>query len=147
MPNAFFKSKNPVERQISNLAFSEFEFRGRKCNSFEGFYQGIKRNGDDIQNHIFLKFGLDAKKQGKPTEYVYFEGKKMKAGSKEHHELLLEVQMAKYSQCEKSKEALLSTKNDRITHKTGGKDSVYYPAKVYCRHLTIVRKMLLNNEL
>lgn len=147
MPNAYFKSNNPVERQISNLSFSEFTFRGRKCNSFEGFYQGIKRNGEDIQNHIFLKFGLDAKKQGKPTEYVYFEGEKIRAGSKDHHKLLLEVQIAKYSQCQKSKEALLSTGNDRITHKTGGKDSVFYPAKVYCRQLTTVRKMLQIGEI
>lgn len=147
MTNAYFKSSNQIERQISNLAFSQFTFRGRECHSFEGFYQGTKRNGDDIQNHIFKMFGINAKKQGKPTTIIYFEGKKVKAGSKEHHDLLLEVQTAKYTQCEKSREALISTGNTKITHKVGGRDSVYYPAKIYCRQLTTIRKMLLKGEL
>lgn len=144
--NAYFKSNNGTERQISNLAHSVFTFQGRECHSLEGFYQGIKRNGDDIQNHIFQTFGLHAKNQSKPTKFVYFNGEKYKAGSKEHHNLILEAQKCKFSQCQKSKEALLSTGNSKITHKTG-RDSALYPAKVYCKHLTTVRTLLQKGEL
>jgi hypothetical protein len=31
MANAYFKSKNPVEKQISNLAHSPFYMDGRLC--------------------------------------------------------------------------------------------------------------------
>lgn len=141
MVNAYFKSKNPVEKQISNLAHSPFMFRGRACLSFEGFYQGIKRSGDDIQNHIFQTFGLNAKNKSKPTKYVYFEDRTIIAGSDEHHDLLFEVQLAKYTQHEESRRALLSTGTAPITHNVG-RDSAVYPAKVYCRHLVKVRSLL-----
>lgn len=146
MANAYFKSKNPVERQISNLAHSPFIFKGRECLSFEGFYQGIKRSGDDIQNHIFKMFGLYAKSMGKPTKFVYFNGRTLKAGSDEHHELLFQAQIAKYTQHEESKKALLDTGSSRITHNVG-RDSEIYPAKVYTKHLTKIRSMLQKGEL
>jgi predicted NAD-dependent protein-ADP-ribosyltransferase YbiA (DUF1768 family) len=146
MPNASFGSKNPVERQLSNLSYSEFIFRGRLCHSFEGFYQGIKRSGDDIQNHIFLMFGMYSKKQSKPTKHVYFNGQVLKAGSDAHHDLLFEVQICKYTQHEDSKQALLSTGSSSITHNVG-RDSEVYPAKVYCKHLTKIRSMLQNGSL
>ncbi len=139
--NAYFKSKNNIERQISNLAHSPFIFEGRSCLSFEGFYQGIKRSGDDIQNHIFMTFGMNAKKKSKPTRYVYYNGKTMLAGSDEHHELLYLVQRAKYFQNKESRDALLATGDSSITHNVG-RDSAVYPAKVYCRHLVRVRAEL-----
>lgn len=144
--NAYFKSDNLIERQISNLAHSPFTFQGRLCHSLEGFYQGIKRNGDDIQDYIFQTFGLYAKNYSKPTKFVYFNGEKYKAGGKDHHDLILEAQKCKFSQCEKSREALLATGNSKITHKTG-RDSPLYPAKVYCKHLTTVRTLLQKGEL
>lgn len=146
MANAYFKSKNPVERQISNLAFSPFVFEGRSCASFEGLYQGIKRSGIDIQNHIFQMFGLYAKDQSKPTKHVYFNGVTLKAGGKDHHELLFQAQLCKYTQHEDSRLALLATGNSKITHNVG-RDSETYPAKVYCRHLTKIRTMLQKGEI
>lgn len=146
MVNAYFKSSNKVEKRISNLAHSPFVFEGRECLSFEGFYQGIKRSSEEMQNHVFQTFGLNAKKQSKPTKFIYFNGRKLQAGRKEHHELLLEAQIAKYTQHEKSKEALLSTGNSKITHNVG-RDSPLYPAKVYCKHLTTVRTMLQKGEI
>jgi len=80
--NAYFKSNNLIERQISNLAYSPFYIEGRLCISFEGFYQGIKRNGDGIQDHIFQTFGMDVKNRSKPTKFVYFKGLKIRAGVK-----------------------------------------------------------------
>lgn len=141
MVNAYFKSSNKIEKQISNLSHSPFIFEGRECHSFEGFYQGIKRSSEEMQNHVFQTFGLNAKKMSKPTQFIYFNGRKMVAGSKEHHELLLEAQIAKYTQHEKSKTALLATGSSKITHNVG-RDSPLYPAKVYTKHLTTVRGML-----
>jgi len=146
MANAYFRSKNSNERQISNLAYSEFVFMGRKCHSFEGFYQGIKGSGEDMQNHVFLMFGMEAKGRSKPTKHVYFNGSTIKAGSKEHHELLFEVQKCKYTQCKKSREALLSTGTSKITHHAG-RDSILYPAKVFTKHLTTIRSMIQKGEL
>lgn len=146
MTNAYYRSSNSIERQISNLSYSEFIFEGRKCNSFEGFYQGIKGSGEDMQNHVFLMFGMEAKGRSKPTSYVYFNGRKLKAGSKDHHELLFEAQKCKYTQCQKSREALLATGNTKITHKVG-RDSDVYPAKVYTKHLTTIRAMIQKGEL
>lgn len=146
MANAYFRSKNPVERQISNLAYSEFTFDGRLCHSIEGFYQGIKSSGEDMQNHVFLMFGMEAKGRSKPTKNVYFNGKTIKAGSKEHHELIFEAQKCKYSQCQKSRDALLSTGDSKITH-NAGRDSILYPAKVFTKHLTTIRAMIQKGEL
>lgn len=140
--NASFKSNNPVERKISNLAYSVFIFEGRECHSIEGWYQGTKRSGDDIQNHIFKTHGIYAKKYSKPTKFIYWNGNKIKAGSEEHWELIYQAQLCKYTQDEEAKEMLLSTGNTPITHNVGGKDSVFYPAKVYCKHLTKIRTLL-----
>ena len=144
--NAYFKSDNPIERQISNLAYSEFIFEGRECHSIEGFYQGIKRSGDDIQNHIFKTFGMYAKNYSKPTKFIFFNGRKIKAGSKEHHALIFEAQKCKYSQHQESRDALLKTGNATITHHTGS-DSPLYPRKIYCRHLTTIRSMIQKGKL
>ena len=70
MVNAYFKSKNPIERQLSNLAYSPFIIEGRECLSLEGFYQGIKRSGEDSQNHVFMTFGMQAKGLSKNTKFV-----------------------------------------------------------------------------
>lgn len=145
MVNVYFKSSNKVEKQLSNLAFSPFLIRGRECHSLEGFYQGIKRSNPEMQNHVFKTFGLNAKNMSKPTEYVYFDGAKYKVGSKDHHNLILEAQIAKYTQDENSKQALLSTGNSKITHNVG-RDSQFYPAKVFCKHLNQVRKQLQENQ-
>jgi predicted NAD-dependent protein-ADP-ribosyltransferase YbiA (DUF1768 family) len=144
--NAFFKSKNTVERQISNLAHSPFVIDGRECASIEGFYQGIKRAGMDIQDHVFATFGMNAKKQSKPTKHVYFGDFVYEIGSDEHHELIYKAQLCKYTQHQGSREALLSTGNARIRHKAG-RDSEFYPARVYCRHLTQIRSLLQKGRL
>jgi len=144
--NAYFKSKNKIERQISNLAHSVFVIEGRTCYSLEGFYQGTKRSGDDAQNHVFQTFGLNAKNLSKPTKFIYFNGKKYKAGSKEHHELVFQAQICKYTQCEKSRQALIDTGDSAITHNVKT-DSILYPAKVYCKHLTTIRSMIAKGEI
>lgn len=144
--NAYFKSSNPVERQISNLAYAEFKIRGRKCYSLEGVYQGIKRSGEDMQIHIFSTHGLNAKNMSKPTKFAYFDGLKVKAGSLDHHKLIFEAQICKYTQDMKSFEALMATGQSAITHNVG-RDSEVYPAKVYCKHLTKIRSMLVSGEL
>lgn len=144
--NAYFKSKNNNERQISNLAYAEFYIDGRFCHSLEGFYQGIKRSGEDMQNKIFQSFGNYAKKLGKPTEFIYFGDLKLRAGSKEHHELIFRAQVCKYTQCKKSREALISTGDSAITHNVG-RDSKVYPAKVFCKHLTTIRSMIAKGEI
>lgn len=146
MPNASYRSSNPIERQISNLAISPFVIEGRSCLSLEGFYQGIKRSGEAIQDSIFQTFGLNSKSKTKPTNYVYFNGRKLRCGSADHHELIFQAQLCKYTQHEDSKKALLATGNSSITHNVG-RDSEVYPAKVYCRHLTKIRSMLQSGEL
>lgn len=145
--NASFKSNNPIERKLSNLAYSKFVFNGRECHSIEGWYQGIKRKGNDIQNHIFKTHGIYAKKYSKPTKFIYWEDKKIKAGSQEHWDLIFQAQICKYTQDQEAREMLISTGNIPITHKVSGKDSVLYPAKIYCKHLMKIRKMIQNGEL
>lgn len=144
--NAFFKSNNPIEKQISNLAFSEFEIEGRICHSLEGFYQGIKRSGIEMQDYIFKTSGMYAKNYSKPTTFVYFNGRKLRAGGKEHHQLIFEAQKCKYTQHNESKEALLGTGNTQISHNVGN-DSPLYPKKVYCKHLTTIRSMLQSGKI
>ena len=146
MVNAYFKSKNPIERQLSNLAYSPFIIEGRECLSLEGFYQGIKRSGEDSQNHVFMTFGMQAKGLSKNTKFVYFNGEKYRVGSEEHHNLIFKAQVCKYSQCEKSRNAMIKSGSSKITHKVGN-DSKFYPAKVYCKHLTKIRNMILNGEI
>lgn len=147
MANAYFKSKNPIERKISNLSYSKFFFEGRECHSIEGWYQGIKSSGEEIQNEKFKSFGMMAKKLSKPTRFIYWNGKKIKAGTQEHWDLIFEAQKCKYTQDKDAKEALLATGNAKITHNVGGKDSVFYPAKIYCKHLTQIRNMLQKGEI
>lgn len=144
--NIGFRSDNAIERQLSNLAFAHFFIEGRECNSFEGFYMGIKRSGDEIQNEIFKMFGFNAKNRTKKTKHIYFNGRTMQAGSKEHHELLFQAQVAKYTQHKESHDALMATGNTLLYHKVG-RDSILYPARVFCRHLTTIRSMLRKGEL
>jgi hypothetical protein len=144
--NASFRSNNPNERKVSNLSYSLFFFEGRECHSIEGWYQGTKRSGDDIQDHIFKTSGIYAKNFSKPTNYIYWNSEKIKAGSQSHWDLIFQAQICKYTQDKEAKEALLSSGNSSITHKVG-RDSALYPAKIYCQHLAKIRTMLQNGKL
>jgi predicted NAD-dependent protein-ADP-ribosyltransferase YbiA (DUF1768 family) len=144
--NAYFGSNDYREKALSNLSFSPFIFEGKECHSFEGFYQGTKRSGTDMQEHIFKTFGFNAKKKSKPTKNVYWDGQVIKAGSDEHHELLFKVQVCKYTQHQSSRESLLETGSSQIVHRVG-RDSIYYPARVYCQQLTKIRSLIQKGQL
>ncbi len=105
---------------ISNLAHTPFEFEGQHYASIEGFWQGLKR-AEPGQRRAMAKFwGREAKHIGgsvdQPLEFDW-QGVTIAAGSPEHWALMRAACMAKFSQHDVARTALLATEERWLTHK------------------------------
>lgn len=123
--NISFRSKNPQERILSNLAHTPFtikingyEFR---CNSVEGFWQGLKCKGE-MRKHVFLLSGMGAKRagSGKRGQSFEFAESLYRVGSKEHERLIREAIKQKVLQNPDVAQALRES-TGRLTHNVGGR--------------------------
>ena len=124
--NVSFRSQNWRERILSNFADTPFSItlHGEtfQCRSVEGFWQGLKSEGDR-RNHIFQLSGLAAKKAGRGKRSDSFElaGQTVRVGSREHEELIREAIRQKILQTPRAAEALKNSIGD-ITHHVSGRN-------------------------
>lgn len=96
--NVGYKHKGPYAKVLSNLFPYEFEFRGKKLQSIESFFQGIKFKNTEMQNLVFNYSGLNSNYikactsyDWKETGYVYWQGKAINRYEEEYDELVDEL--------------------------------------------------------
>ena len=96
--NVGFKHKDSFAKVLSNLFPYEFEFRGKKLNSIESFFQGIKFKDINMQNLVFSYSGLNSNRvkvcsgyDWKITGEIYWQGKEIDRYSEEYDDLVDEM--------------------------------------------------------
>lgn len=96
--NAGYNLRGTHSKAVSNLFPYEFCFRGKKLNSIESFFQGIKFEDKKIQNLIFKYDGVAANCVKIATDYdwkktgiIYWQGKPVDRNSAEYDELIDEL--------------------------------------------------------
>lgn len=125
--NVGYKHSGAYAKILSNLFPYEFEFKGKKLNSIESFFQGIKFKDVEMQNLVFSYHslnsnyvkacsGYDWKKSGK----LYWQGKEIDRYSEQYDDLIDElyisaIQNSLYRNA-------LKTCDKEIIHTMGGKE-------------------------
>lgn len=115
--------------ELSNFAEHHFIYDSVRCNSIEGFLQSLKYKSIKKQAEVCLKIGSDAKEAGakkrlwKVTKRVYWKGKCIGLFSDELQELIDGAYLACFEQCEKFRNALAATENEKLIHRIGKTDS------------------------
>lgn len=96
--NAGYNNEGSVAKVLSNLFPYKFKFRGKKLNSIETFFQGIKFKDINMQNYIFEYSGLDSNRvkacndyDWKNTGKLYWQGKEIDRYSKEYENIVDEM--------------------------------------------------------
>ena len=96
--NVGYKRKGPYAKVLSNLFQYEFEFRGKKLNSIESFFQGIKFKDIEMQNLVFSYHSLNSNYvkvcsgyDWKQTGIVYWQGEEIDRYSKEYDDIVDEL--------------------------------------------------------
>ena len=96
--NVGYKLKGPYAKVLSNLFPYSFTFKGKKLNSIEGFFQGIKFKDKKTQDFVLEYSGLDSNNikvasdyDWKKTGIIYWQGKSIKRDSKEYDDLIDEL--------------------------------------------------------
>ena len=96
--NVGFNIKESFSKMLSNLYPYEFKFRGKKLNSIESFFQGIKFKDKEVQNYVFSYFGINAVYIKEASDYdwkesgiIYWQGKPINRFDKEYENLVDEL--------------------------------------------------------
>lgn len=96
--NVGYKLKGAYPKVLSNLFHYEFVFRGKKLNSIEGFFQGIKFKDKTMQDFVLRYTGLDSNNIKVASDYdwkesgvIYWQGKPIKRDSEEYDDLIDEL--------------------------------------------------------
>ena len=108
---------------LSNFAPHPFELDGVKCNSMEGFLQGLKFESKEMQEYVCTLVGAAAKKKGakknwKQSQKLYWRGKAIKRDSEEYQNLLNRAYNALYENASFNR-ALKATNGATLTHSIG----------------------------
>ena len=96
--NVSYSLRGMYPKLLSNFFPYKFKFRGKKLNSIECFFQGIKFPDKKLQNKLFKYSGKDALVLQKASSYdwketgiVYWQNKPIKRNSKEYEKLVTEL--------------------------------------------------------
>ena len=96
--NVGYKHKGLYGKALSNLFPYEFKFKGKKLNSIESFFQGIKFKDKKMQNLVLRYSGFNSNYIKVCTDYnwketgiIYWQGKAIDRFSKEYEELVDEL--------------------------------------------------------
>ena len=130
---------------LSNFAPHPFELDGVKCNSMEGFLQGLKFESVEMQEYVCTLVGAAAKKKGakknwKQSQTLYWRGNPIKRDSEEYQNLLNRAYNALYEN-NGFKKALEATNGATLTHSIGKnkiQDTVL-TTQEFCSRLTYLR--------
>ena len=96
--NVGYKHSGPYAKVLSNLFPYEFVFKGKKLNSIESFFQGIKFKDPQLQDIVFTYGGLDSNYIQACSEYnwkengiVFWQGKEIDRYSEKYDDLIDEL--------------------------------------------------------
>ena len=96
--NVGYGHEGAIAKVLSNLFPYEFEFRGKKLNCIESFFQGIKFKDPTMQTLVLKYSGFDANRVKVCSEYdwkltgiVYWQGQAIDRYSKEYELLVDEL--------------------------------------------------------
>lgn len=151
--NIYSRSSRWVERMLSNFAHTPFVLDEHEIASVEGFHQGIKYEDFDLRVKIFGLHGIKAKQRGKEANtmksgYVYWGSRdsvqKIRWQSKEYLDLYYRALLAKFSQNQEAKAALLSTGEAYFSHnvRRNQNDFDAFQKTHFCKSLYLIRKHL-----
>lgn len=147
-PLNIVQSIAPRFAPISNLAHTPFELEGQRYAGIEGFWQGLKR-AEPVERRAMAKlWGSDAKRNGagvdQPLEFGW-QGVMIAAGSPEHWALMRPACIAKFSQHDDARTALLATEERWLTHKVR-RDSRTIPGAIMADIWMRIRARLQREE-
>jgi len=130
---------------LSNFSPHPFEIDGVKCNSMEGFLQGIKFESPEMQEYVCSLVGFGAKKKGRnknwqQTQTLYWKGKPIKRSSQEYQDLLDKAYTEMFKNT-KFKAALLASGKSTLTHSIGRtkENETVLTVREFCSRLTKLR--------
>lgn len=142
--NIISNSSDPNVQLISNLAFAPFTLFEKQYASVEGFWQGLKFPDEKKRREIAILHGKEARKAGKEQEKAEsfeFEDRIVKTASPEHRKLMKLACYKKFSQNKNAQEALLSTGERTLEHKTR-RDSLTIPNAIMADFWMKVRAII-----
>ena len=119
--NIVFDRVEPKYRIVSNLARSPFALRGRRYESVESFWQGLKFADEERRAEIAMLAEAEAVRAGSggvAHGAFAFDGRLYAFGGPDHHALMREACWAKFSQCAEARDALLGAGERPLTHRT-----------------------------
>ena len=119
--NILFEQGDPAWWPISNLARTPFVLRGQAYASVEGFWQGLKFDAADERRRVGALWGKAAKHAaaGRPARpEIDYAGATHAVGGPGHHGLMRDACRAKFTQHLEAREALLTTGERPLTHRT-----------------------------
>lgn len=144
--NITSRSPDPIIQLISNFAHTPFEFDGLHFGSVEAFWQGLKFVNQSRREEIAPLHGQMARQAGfdaQESMTIEYRGRQVRVGTSDHWQLMARACWAKFSQHAASREALLSTGERPLMHKTR-KDSRNIPGVVMADIWMKVRRGLIN---
>ena len=96
--NVGYKLHGPYSKALSNLFPYTFIFKGKKVNSIESIFQGIKLKNKKTQNKALKYYGMDSNTlkiandfDWKKEQCIYWQGKKINRDSKEYDDFIDEL--------------------------------------------------------
>ena len=134
---------------LSNFSPHPLELEGKKFSCAEAFIQGIKFPEEDPdRERTFHMSGREAKAMSRVARNrygiraVWWNGKQISYGSKEHHTIIGRAVRAKFQQNQKALKALLATRGMNLTHDFGRPEShnTSFPVRVFIGILLSIRK-------
>lgn len=136
-----------IGKLMSNFASRPFTLDGRRYESVEGFYQGLKWSDPAQRVEIAKLSGAEAKSAGRGSKAKSFEydGTTIEFRSAEHYALMKRAIKASLEQNPQVMQEFLQTYPRPIEHKTGRRDNPNsgYPNSVFVSTLAEVRAELL----
>ncbi|MDA2935953.1 hypothetical protein MYX06_01940 [Patescibacteria group bacterium AH-259-L05] len=136
---------------LSNFAATPFVIDGVECASAEGFIQALKFPNPEMQTHVCSLVGRAAKFKGKKAnrrirhkQKVWWQGQEFGFRSPEHFALIERALRAKFTQSNRARKALVSTRDATLTHNLGHPESPHtsLPARKFIRMLYKIRQEL-----
>lgn len=117
--NIVSTSPDPVARTISNLGAAPFDLDGRRYQTIESFWQGLKFETQDERDRLAALDGHAAWEAGTAKGYgatVIYDGQTIPVGTWAHWQLMERACRAKFTGNAEARAALLSTGSRPLAH-------------------------------
>jgi predicted NAD-dependent protein-ADP-ribosyltransferase YbiA (DUF1768 family) len=118
--NVLSDHADPQVRLISNFAHTPFVLEGLAYQSVEGFWQGLKFADPDERRRLAELDGPATKRAGGQQgygEFVSYRGSEIRVGSSDHWRLMHVACLAKFTQNDAARAALLATAPRWLMHR------------------------------